>query len=78
LQEIEVPLFYLGNFTWTELYRKFLLEEICNAYVDRYKQIEYGMLYVLHDPEILEFLCNAELTETSVVVRPFMRKLWLR
>lgn len=70
----EIPLLYLGNFTWTELYREFLPEKIWKAYGERYQQVKHGMLYALHNTEMLEFLCNAELTETSTVVRPFHKE----
>ena len=66
-----VPLLYLGNFTWTELYREFLPERIWKVYAIEYAKIRHGMLYVLHNPEMLEFLPGAELTETSLVARPF-------
>ena len=70
-EQAGVPLLYLGNFTWTELYREFLPEAIWKAYAVQYAKIRYGMLYALHNPEMLEFLPNAELTETSLVARPF-------
>ena len=70
-EQAGVPLLYLGNFTWTELYREFLSEPIWRAYAAEYAKIRYGMLYALHDPEMLEFLPHAELTETSLVARPF-------
>lgn len=66
-----VPLLYLGNFTWTELYREFLPERIWKAYAVEYAKIRHGMLYALHNLEMLEFLPGAELTETSLVARPF-------
>lgn len=66
-----VPLLYLGNFTWTELYREFLPERIWKAYAVEYAKIRHGMLYALHNLEMLEFLPGTELTETSLVARPF-------
>lgn len=66
-----VPLLYVGNFTWTELYREFLPEHIWKAYAAEYRKIRHGMLYALHNPEMLEFLPRAELSETSLVARPF-------
>ena len=69
-EQAGVPLLYLGNFTWTELYREFLPEPIWRAYAAEYAKIRYGMLYALHDREMLEFLPRAELTETSLVARP--------
>lgn len=69
-----VPLLYVGNFTWTELYREFLPERIWKAYAAEYQKIRHGMLYTLHNPEMLEFLPDAELTETSLVARPFYPK----
>ena len=70
-EQAGVPLLYLGNFTWTELYREFLPDAIWKAYAAQYAKIRHGMLYALHNPEMLEFLPNAELTETSLVARPF-------
>ena len=70
-EQAGVPLLYLGNFTWTELYREFLPASIWKAYAVQYAKIRHGMLYALHNPEMLEFLPNAELTETSLVARPF-------
>lgn len=54
-----------------ELYREFLPEAIWKAYATQYTKIRHGMLYALHNPEMLEFLPNAELTETSLLARPF-------
>ena len=70
-EQAGVPLLYLGNFTWTELYREFLPAPIWRAYAAEYAKIRYGMLYALHDPEMLEFLPRAELIETSLAARPF-------
>ena len=73
-EQANVPLLYVGNFTWTELYREFLPEHIWRAYAAEYRKIQHGMLYTLHNPEMLEFLPNAKLTETSLVARPFHPK----
>lgn len=66
-----VPLLYAGNFTWAELYREWLSESIWRAYADEYARIRHGMLYALHNQEMLELLANADLRETGVVARPF-------
>ncbi len=73
-EQVGVPLLYVGNFTWTELYREFLPEHIWKAYAAEYQRIRYGMLYALHNSEMLEFLTNADLCETSLVARPFHPK----
>lgn len=70
-EQAGVPLLYVGNFTWTELYREFLPEHIWKAYATEYQKIRHGMLYALHNSEMLEFLPDAELSETSLVARPF-------
>ena len=70
-EQADVPLLYVGNFTWTELYREFLPERIWKAYAAEYRKIWHGMLYALHNPEMLEFLPRAELSETSLVARSF-------
>lgn len=69
-----VPLLYIGNFTWTELYREFLPERIWRAYAEYYGKIRRSMLFALHNDEMLEFLKNSERTETSVTARPFDEK----
>ena len=66
-----VPLLYVGNFTWTELYREFLPERIWKAYAEYYGKIRHAMLYALHNQEMLAYLKNAERQETSVTARPF-------
>ena len=65
-----VPFLYVGNFTWTELYREFLPEHIWKEYAKRYGKIQHTMLYALNNEEMLEFLQNSEKTPTSVVARP--------
>ena len=70
-EQAGVPLLYVGNFTWTELYREFLPEHIWKAYAAEYRKIQHGMLYALHNPEMLEFLPRVELSATSLVARPF-------
>lgn len=67
----EVPLLYVGNFTWTELYREFLPETIWKTYAKCYGKIRHSMLYALHNPEMLEFLQTSEITKTSVTARSF-------
>ena len=42
-EQAGVPLLYLGNFTWTELYREFLPEAIWKAYAAHYTKIRHGM-----------------------------------
>lgn len=38
-EQAGVPLLYVGNFTWTELYREFLPEHIWKAYAAEYRKI---------------------------------------
>ena len=64
-----VPLLYVGNFTWTELYKEFLPERIWRAYANYYGKIRHAMLYALHNPEMLDFLHASEITKTSVTAR---------
>ena len=66
-----VPLLYVGNFTWTELYREFLPETIWKTYANYYGKIRHSMFYALHNPEMLEFLNDSEITKTSVTARSF-------
>lgn len=66
-----VPMQYLGNFTWTELYREYLPDKIWETYGEEYRRIKHAMLYPLHNMEMLEFLQNAEIKETSLVARKF-------
>jgi len=65
-----VPMLYAGNFTWAEIYRGLLPHDIFATYARCYEQIEYAILYALHNDEMLQFLPNAEKTEVSVVARP--------
>ena len=69
-----VPLLYVGNFTWTELYREFLPENIWQSYANYYSKIKHTMLYALHNNEMLEYLTGSEKTKTSVTARSFYEK----
>ena len=64
-----IPLLYVGNFTWTELYREFLPEEIWRRYGEYYGKIRHSVLYALHNKEMLAYLRNSEVSETSVTAR---------
>ena len=66
-----VPLLYVGNFTWTELYREFLPEKIWQTYAEYYRKIKHTMLYALNNTEMLEFLNGSEISKTSVTARAF-------
>ncbi len=66
-----VPMQYIGNFTWTELYREYLPDEIWKAYGEEYKRLKHALLYSPHNTEMLEFLQNAEKKETSLAARKF-------
>lgn len=66
-----VPMQYLGNFTWTEMYREYLSDEIWETYGEEYKRIRHALLYSPHNTEMLEFLQNSEIKETSLVARRF-------
>ena len=69
-----VPLLYVGNFTWTELYIEFLPENIWQTYASYYGKIKHAILYALHNEEMLEFLTGAEKMKTSVTARAFDEK----
>lgn len=67
-----VPLLYIGNFTWAELYREYLPERIWKRYADEYMKLEHVWLYALHNKEMLEFVGVADdMKEVSLVCRPF-------
>lgn len=68
----DVPLLYIGNFTWTELYREYLPEHTWKRYAVEYGKLAHALLYALHNEEMLEFVGNVgDLEETSLVCRPF-------
>lgn len=67
----KVPMQYLGNFTWAEMYREYLPTEIWQAYGDEFKKIKHALLYSPHNREMFEFLPNAGMKETSLVARKF-------
>ncbi|MED9970008.1 MAG: glycosyltransferase family protein [Ruminococcus sp.] len=70
----DVPLLYVGNFTWAEMYREHLPSVIWQSYSVYYGKIKHAMLYALHNNEMLEFLKSSEKTKTSVTARPFDEK----
>lgn len=66
-----VPLVYVGNFTWTEIYQDYLPEQIWKAYAKEYAKIEHTLLYALHNEEMRQLVNGPEV---SVVARPFNRR----
>lgn len=74
-EKANIPLLYVGNFTWTELYREFLPEKIWQSYAEHYLKIKHSMLYALHNNEMAEFLKNSELSDTSITARPFSNEI---
>lgn len=71
-----IEILYIGNFTWTELYKEHLPEYIWQAYGNEYKKLNHVALYALHNREMLQFVGAAQdLSEVSLVCRPFSHKL---
>lgn len=68
-QKAQIPLLYVGNFTWTELYREFLPQEIWHAYAAEYRKIQHALYFALYNHEMLEFVPNG--VETSLTARSF-------
>lgn len=67
----KVPILYVGNFTWTELYREFLPEHIWKEYAKYYRSVKHVMLYEFHDDEMLEFLDKSDISEVGMTARRF-------
>ena len=70
-----IEILYIGNFTWSELYKEHLPEYIWQAYGNEYTKLKHVALYALHNNEMLEFVGAAEdLSKVSLVCRPFSKE----
>lgn len=66
-----VPMLYVGNFTWVELYREFLPDRITDVYEAYYKLIRHALILPFHTEEMLSVIDNARIKETGLLSRPF-------
>lgn len=69
-KQANIPLLYIGNFTWVELYREHLPVYIWSAYEKEYAKIEHAYLYALHNEEMKTIL-TCPFVEGSVLCRDF-------
>lgn len=56
-----VPMLYVGNFTWVELYREFLPDRITDVYEAYYKLIRHALVLPFHTEEMLSVIDNARI-----------------
>lgn len=66
-----VPMLYVGNFTWVELYREFLPDIISDTFESYYKMIRHALIFQFHTDEMRRIIENADVHETGLVSRPF-------
>lgn len=67
----DIPLIYIGNFTWAELYRELLPKDIVDSYAEYYGLVNNALLLPFHTEEMLDFLHSENIMETSLLARPF-------
>lgn len=70
-----VPLMFLGNFTWVEQYQEHLSIDVCEAYAAEYRKIRHATLYQLYNEQIKSLLANADVEYASLTCRPFAEKV---
>ncbi len=67
--DLRIKSIAISNFTWVELYRGFLPEELCDAYAECYEAATQVMIYDVHHPEMEN--CNPNFELLSLVCRSF-------
>ena len=68
----KLPNVLIGNFTWVEMYREWLSEDIVEAYQEIYRKVAMQISYALHTPELLQYgdqLLNASLSARPVCLK---------
>lgn len=67
--ELSIKSILISNFTWVDIYKEHLDENICNEYIKCYKKANYVFLYNMFLPSMLEYVDKYE--EVGLVCRKF-------
>ena len=68
-KKLNVPSILISNFTWAEIYKEHLSNEICNEYIECYKLADKALFYELYMDEMKEYIKDYE--EVSLCARNF-------
>ena len=58
--ELSIPSILISNFTWVEIYKEYLSNEICDKYIDCYKLADKALFYELYMEEMKDYIKNYE------------------
>lgn len=67
-QFASIPNVLIGNFTWVELYKEWLSDEIVHIYDEIYRQVNLNISYTLHTSEFINY--GENIYSASLVARP--------
>ena len=67
--ELSIPSILISNFTWVEIYKEYLSNEICDKYIDCYKLGDKALFYELYMEEMKDYIKNYE--KVSLFSRDF-------
>lgn len=67
--ELSIPSILISNFTWVEIYKEYLSNEICDKYIDCYKLGDKALFYELYMEEMKDYIKNYE--KVSLCSRDF-------
>lgn len=67
--ELSIPSILISNFTWVEIYKEYLSNEICDKYIDCYKLADKALFYELYMEEMKDYIKNYE--KVSLCSRDF-------
>lgn len=59
-ESLKIKSLLISNFTWIDIYKEYLSENICNKYKGVYKKAKYVFLYDLYIKSMIEYLNNYE------------------
>lgn len=68
-KELNIKSVLISNFTWVDIYKEYLDEDICNDFRDCYKLADKVFLYDLYMDSMKDYIDNYE--EVSLVCREF-------
>ena len=68
-KKLNISSILISNFTWVEIYKEHLSEEIVNEYIECYKLADKALFYELYMDEMKEYFDNYE--EVSLCSREF-------
>lgn len=59
-KKLGIKTVFISNFTWVEIYREHLSEDICKKFEECYNEVDVPIFYELYNKKLIEFMPNYE------------------